>query len=200
MPFRQRKRFTKRKFTKRRAPIVKLIKRVIQSQAEHKYRDDSAQQTSLVASPFETFLNNIAQGAGRGARIGNDIKPSMLHLRFSIELLIAGEINNVRVYLYQNLEAAKPLQLPTIGTLWPPYEVALSRYKILYDKTFEMSLGVNQNIFRNIRIPGSKMRTIEFEGTGSSLAGTLHIVFVTNNVTIDAVSVEYESRLYYTDV
>lgn len=203
MPARRFTKFKKKTFSKRRKmPIVKLIKKVIQSSAEHKYNDQAGVQTSLLEpSPFIQSLANIGEGASNNNRIGNNITPSSIRIRYNVQLLNSSSAYSVRVYVVQSLSDGTPQDLPNITELWPPLEVSKINYRILYDKTHQMSLGVNENLYRDIRISGKRIIDISFDGTsGGTNKGSINIHFETDNVVADEVSVSYFSRLYFTDL
>ncbi len=191
----------KRRHKRRKMPIVKLIKKVIKSSAEHKFKSLLGSTASLVESTaFSTILTNVAQGTARNERIGNNISLAKLRIRYSFNLLSAGAVNTCRMYVFQQIDEGLPEDLPGVFDLWPPLDKALHRYRILADKTFEMGLGVHQELVREITIPGSKLVDASYQGSGSELLGVIRLQFETSNNTADTVSVNFDSRLYWTDV
>lgn len=200
MPSRFRRKFKRRR--KRKMPIVKLIKKVIQNQAEHKYNDQAGTQVSLVEpNPFLVNLANIGEGTSNNNRIGNNIKVASIRIRYNLQLLNSSSAYSVRVYVYQSLSDGTPQDLPNVTELWPPLEVSKINYRILYDRTHQMSLGVNENLYRDIRIKGKRIIDISFDGTsGGTNKGQIFIHFETDNVTADELSVGLFSRLYFTDL
>lgn len=200
MPFRRRKRFKRRR--KRRMPIVKLIKKVIQSSAEHKYHDQAALTVSLLEpNPFIINLQNIAEGTTNNQRVGNNIKIASVRIRYNITLLNSSSSYNVRVYVVQSMADGTPQDLPNVLELWPPLEVSKINYRILYDRTHQVSLGINENLFRDIRISGKKFIMVNFDGTsGGTLKGAFNIHFETDNQAANELGVSFESRTYFTDI
>ncbi len=197
--FRRKTRFKRR----RRMPIVKLIKKVIKSQAEHKHDDFSVNTTDLLAiSPFTVGMNIIATGTSVHNRIGNDISVSNVKFRYELSLLDASETFSVRVYAIQFMDDNEPLNLPDIGDLFPTLDDSKQAYRILYDRTHQFGLGVNQNLFRTIRISGKKLIRLKYEDGGGTtpLQGNLFLVFATNNILTGKMSVQVNGRTTFTDV
>jgi len=200
MPPQRRKRRFKRR---RRMPIVKLIKKVIKAQAEHKHIEFDVQETSLVAvSPFTVGMNIIGTGTTVHSRIGNDINVSSVKFRYELFLLDASETFSVRVYAIQFLDDILPETLPNVGELFPTLDDAKHPYRILYDRTHQFGLGVNQNIFRTVKIKGRKLIELKYEdGAGTTpLQGNLFLTFVTNNILGSMMSVQVHGRTTFIDL
>lgn len=187
---------------KRRMPIVKLIKKVITSQAEHKYFDQTGNSTSLEESlPFVLQLNQVFQGTQFKDRLGVVVNPTRLKVRYQIVLDDAGIDTQVRVYVIQDLQQLNPDSMPSVLGFMPPLTESLRTYRILYDRTHELSLGVLQNHTFKINIKGPKMINTHWSDNVSTniIKGRIRLFFVTKNTEINKVSVSFVSRFYFTD-
>lgn len=198
----RRKRKTRRG-RRKRGPMVKLIKKVIQSQAEHKYIQFITADTSIVVSGNDQFrLTPVAEGTSRDDRIGNNIKVSAIKGRFHIRTADSGVINNVRVYIIQNSTDLVPSDLPGIGDLFPLINEAGLSYKILYDRTFQMSLGIRENAYVNYFISGRKLSMVKFEGAIASTfdKGEVIMFVVSDSIVADDITFSAVHRCMYTDL
>lgn len=197
-------RFRRKRISRVRRPaVVKLIKKVIKQQAEHKYSNVTANGTITNAVPLEVPLNAIEAGNSAERRIGNDINISHINLRYALFL---DDINTkimVRVYVIQSLNDVDPTNLPSeIIDLMPNLPDSVNNYRILYDKTHQMTLGINANFVRMVRLSGKKMIKTEFRDTGlfDFTKGKIAIHFITDNSTALNVVMGLAARMVFTDV
>ncbi len=198
--FNRRKRRPRRR--RRKMPIVKLIKKVIQSSSEHKYVTVNFETTSVTGvNPVFQPLNIVAQGTNVSNRIGIIVKGSRLKVRFGIEQADSGASSSVRVYLIQSMTDDDPSAMPSIAGLMPPLQDSNVSYRILYDRTFQFGLGLNRNVFRTINISRKKMIDIRWGSTTSDdfTKGKINLHVATNNQTVDEISWQHIARFYYTD-
>ncbi len=189
---------------KRRPSVVKLIKKVIKQQAEHKFQNITGGSASLTdIAPFVGALNAVANGNTAETRIGDDINVTHINLRYNLFLDDANTKNLVRVYVIQSLNDDPPLALPdTPVALMPNLPDAINNYRILYDKTHQMSLGINVDIIRMIRLNGRKMIKTEFRDVGllDFTKGRIDIHFITNNIVTNNIQMSFQARMVFTDV
>jgi len=198
--FHRRKR---RPARRRKMPIVKLIKKVIQNSAEHKFVDSSFSTGSVeFVSPVKVILNTITETAGFNGRTGIIVKPSRLKIRFGIKNADGAVASSVRVYVIQSMDNTDPSAMPIMSVLMPPLKDSNFAYRILYDRTWQFGLGLNRNVFKTIIIPGKKMIDCRWGSTsGTDLTeGRLNIHVVTNSTVASDVSYEHVARFYYTDI
>ncbi len=196
----------KRRFKKgrRKIGIVKIIKKVLHSEAEHKFHDanDTSLTLTMATPSFITSLNNIAGGTDFNLRVGIKCLPSRLKIRYGINLTDAGNDFSTRVYVIQSFTDVAPSSMPDITGFMPPLRQSLVPYRVLFDRTFEQGLGISQDKFRDINIPMKKMLEMAWESSlaTSQVRGLIQIHFVTSNTTAGDLSLQLFSRLYYTDV
>ncbi len=198
-------RFRRKTVSRNRRPsVVKLIKKVIKQQAEHKYQNTVGGSINITDSiAFQAPLNAVSSGSSAENRIGDDLTITHINLRYNIFLADANTKNLVRVYIIQSLNDDAPLLLPgTPVALMPNLPDAVNNYRILYDKTHQMSLGINVNILRMVRLSGKKMIKTEFRDVGlmDFTKGRIDIHFITDNETTDNVSLSFQARMVFTDV
>lgn len=199
MPFRKRRRQRRRK--KKRMAIVPLIKRVIQNQAEKKYLSVATFTTNLLnATAFTTTLNNVVIGEAFNERIGDKIRPLLLKIRYSVVHTNANAAAQVRVYIIQALSDVFPSSLPTTSIeLMPPLNLSINPYRILHDKTWDLSLGVNGNLVQKLFIKPPRMLPENTYSMANPVQGEIRLFFVTDNSTADTISALFDSRMFYTD-
>ncbi len=201
----------KRRFRKRRRHrrakkgMVKLIKKVIRSEAEQKFFEQFLSGSGITqVSKFQSSLTDISQGLEEFDRIGVELQPDKLNLRFHLFLTSNPNIPvAARVYIIQNMVDDIPQALPTaLVSVMPNLVQSRVPYRILYDRTFDMSLGGNnQNINRTVIIPSSKMKNIKWEGSSSTIYTQGQITFhvITDTVIVDFLDLSVDYRLIYHD-
>ncbi len=198
--FRNRK-FKSRRTRRKKMPIVKLIKKVIKNEAEHKYHILSDITSSVVeANPLILDVTNIGAGTDVNSRIGVSVNFSRVKIRFTLRSDANTNFFLARVYLVQSFESIDPVALPNVEELFPPLTQSLTSYKILYDRTFQFGLGINQIISREISF-GRGLHEGKWSTTSgqSQVKGNIVFHVVTDNTVADALNTAMESRVYYTD-
>ncbi len=194
---------TNRRLTRRKKkmPLRKLIKKVIISQAEKKFHDLDLVEASLVAaSPSTSSLCQIPQGNLVGERIGDSCDLTRLRVRFNLKVIGTNQTpESIRVMVFQQLSEGLIVGIPTfIEDLWPTFNVAIFPYKVLYDRVFDMGLGINSDLVRSISLKNFKKR-LSFKDTNDPIMGEIFIRFITDNDTADQLQMRTQTRLYYTD-
>ncbi len=198
----KRRRF-KKKFTRRKKmPIVRLIKKVIQNQAEHKYTNFLHQSIGIVdVAPFAVTLLDILEGTSINERVGLSIQVARIHLRYKVITANTNIRINVRVYVIQNHTDKDPAALPAIEAIFPTLQEAKVRYSVLYDRTHQMALGINQVIYKDIKLKAFKLKEIRYDGPGASFdIGNIKIHFLTDAVSAEDVFVSSIGRTLFTDL
>ncbi len=201
MPAFRKRKFRRRKGRRKKMPIVRLIKKVIQNEAEHKFHIFSDITESVVkANPLILDVTNIGAGTDVNTRIGISVNFTKVKIRFTLRSDINNRAYLARVYLIQSLESEDPTALPNVEELFPPINQSLSSYKILYDRTFQFGLGINQLVSREISY-SRHLQEGKWASTGgqSQVKGNIVFHVVTDNETADALNTAMESRVYYTD-
>jgi len=198
--------FKKRRMRRRRKKsgksLRKIIKNVIASESEKKIFNASHNELDLTdIKPLISTLNFIVPGDARNQRIGNKLEPKFLKIKFQIKKNVSANADAVRVFVIQNLTDVAPSDLPeTILDFMPSFELATVGYKVLYDRTFDLSLGVHGNMVRNIKIRVPRMLGHnQYDNPGSFVKGEIRIHVITDNVDTDEISFLSQSRFRYTD-
>ncbi len=199
------KRFKRRRRSHRpKKGMVKLIKKVIRSEAEQKFFEQFLSGAGITeVSKFTSSLTDISQGLEEFDRIGVELQPDKLNLRFHLFLTSNPGIPiSARVYIIQNMVDDIPQALPTaLVSIMPNLVQSRVPYRILYDRTFDMSLGSHQSINRTVRIPASKMKPIKWEGSSSTIytQGQITLHVITDTVIVDFLDLSVSYRLIYHD-
>lgn len=200
MPSRRRR--TKRLRSRRPKGLVKMVKQVILRNEEKKFHSISTAITDIRdLNPAVQDLANILGGDSFNQRTGIVVKPLLLSLRYTLFLTSNPIVPvNARVYIIQNLTDSDPASLPDApAVLMPALQSSLVFYKVLYDQSFDMSLGKNQNVTRAVKI--RSMIDVRWTSTSadSFTAGQIHLHVVTDNPTSDLISLNLTTRFIYTD-
>ncbi len=199
------KRF-KRRHRRTRRPkkgMVKLIKKVIRSEAEQKFHEFFATDTNITdANSANRTITVVPQGVGFGDRIGIEFQPDLLNIRFHLRLLSNPKPISARVFIIQNMVDDNPQNIPTtMGQLMPNLQQSVVPYRLLYDKSFDMSLGARSEINVQLRIRGSRMKSVKFTGSGTTVYTQGKILFhiITDNDVADILTNDLNSRLVFHD-
>lgn len=198
-----KRKFRKRRF-KRRPNFKKKVLKIINNAAEKKYTDVSTSISSLVgASPLIAVLNDLTVGTNFAQRIGNKVSLKTIVCNIRIRNILPTTMNasSVRVYVIQSLSDLDPIQLPTtVFDHMPPLNASLTLYKVLFDRHYDMSTGVNgaKNFTIKLRPPRA-LSHVNWSGANITL-GTITCHIITDNAVPLALSANIESRFYFTDI
>ncbi len=200
-----KRRFRKRRRKPAKKGIVKLIKKVIRSEAEQKFFEQFLSGTGItLSSNFVSNLTDIDQGTNFFDRVGVELQPDMLNLRFHLFLTSNPGIPvSARVFIIQNMVDDDPSAVPTnVVSLMPNLVQSMVPYRILYDRTFDMSLGGNnQDINRSVRIPAAKMKNIKWTGSSPTIytQGKIRFHVITDTIITDFLDLNISYRLIFHD-
>ncbi len=191
-----------RTFRKRKPMnLRRIIKQVIVRQSEKKYNNISGQELNIIAgSPSIHAMNDIAVGDSFNQRIGDKLEPTLLHIKFKLQAIAQGDAFSVRCYIIQNTILDNPAQLPdTVLKLMPTLRDSEVPYKVLYDRVFDLSLGVNGDLNRDIKIrPNLMMATNTYTGP-THTTGLIRMFFISDNTMTNACQMDFDARFRYTD-
>ncbi len=198
--------FPHRKRSFRRRPrakksLRKVIKAVITSQAEKKFHNLIISNSDLVnATPFTNSLSQVPQGNLVSQRIGDNIDTVRLRLRYNIKSVGTGQTpESVRVMVFQQLSNGTVIGIPEdIQNLWPTLNVSIDAYKVLFDRTYDMGLGVHSDFTGDITIRNMQ-KQLTFSTGDTNIMGEIFLRVITDNDTMGNLQFLAESRLYYTD-
>ncbi len=201
------KRFRRRRMNKRHSKkgMVKLIKKVIRNEAEQKFFEQFLSGAGITASSnFVSSLTDIGQGTNFFDRVGVEIQPDLLNLRFHLFLASNPGIPiSARVFIIQNMVDDNPAALPTnVVSLMPNLVQAMVPYRILYDRTFDMSLGGDhQSINKTVRIPASRLKHIKWTGSATTIytQGKIQFHVITDTIITDFLDLNISYRLIFHD-
>ncbi len=198
--FRRKKRFRRRR---RKMPIVKLIKKVMLSQAEHKFKQQITVTTSVTdVAPIGVILNEVSEGATVDGRVGFVCKSSSIKIRYHLVTSTSAVIAVVRVYIIQNTTNDNAQNLPDIGELFPTIVNSEVKYNILYDRTHQMSLGIAENIYVNLKLRKFPTNPLKFDSPFGNdfVQGKIVLHVVTDNKIAGDVNFDQHIRHTWTDL
>lgn len=192
----------KRRFKKRgKMSLNRRVKRIMDKNLEKQYYSFAINNANLLqASPSNTIISNVVQGSAFNQRVGNQLKP------FSLKVLYQCELNStlqprtaIRFMIIQTLANGQPLTLPTqTYHLLPSLSDSSNKYKMLYDRTHQLSEGVSEMLNRSFSIHGLRKITFD-ENTTVSRFGQIFVYVITDNGVTNGVSFRASTRLHYTD-
>ncbi len=196
-----RRRVVKHRRRRKKMPIVKLIKRVIKNESEHKYHTVQDTEPSITdSSPWLVDISNIGNGTDENTRIGNNVDFSKVRLRFALRSSTNSNTMMVRVYIIQSTTDADPNNLPNTNGLFPPLRTSLVRYKVLFDKTYQYGLGINQSIIRDVNVKRGLLPGKWATSSGDShTMGRILFHVQTDNNNANDLNATLDSRLYFID-
>ncbi len=199
--------FRKRRMNKRHSKkgMVKLIKKVIRSEAEQKFFEQTLSGSGITeASNFVSSISDIEQGTNFFDRVGVEAQPDKINLRFHLRLSSNPGIPiSARVFIIQNMVDDDPNALPTnVVSLMPNLVQSVDPYRILFDRTYDMSLGGNhQDINQIVRIPASRLKNIKWTGSNPTVytQGQIKFHVITDTIILDFLDVDINVRLIFHD-
>lgn len=164
------------------------------------------------------FTNLIRGDNGLNNFAGNQVKPTSIRLRFSLQITGQPAIfaNIVRVMVVQWWDASVPTAtgiLQTVGgtnsILCPPSLTNKEQMTVLADKVYDLTPksgnGTAQGpelITRSIYVPGKKLKRTKFNSTTTAIQdGGIYMLFISAQPATQTVfpQIAYYSRVTYTD-
>ncbi len=196
----------KRRFKRKPRSFARRVKKVIQSEAENKYLDDSVTDTSLINTDSNSLQNGIAiqvpQGDGESSRDGNKLFAKGLTMRLLMTTTTSASVRflMIKVPVFDaGLDFGTPFgsSLGVNGQLPRNTE---GKYKVLWDKVMNIDPDSRGSIsIKRYQPLNCKMEFIS-ASTAAPIRNNVLLYVYTNNSTASAISVELDSRLHYRDV
>lgn len=186
-------------FTKQQLKAIKTISQHSQELKKNVTTDSSASITETAPFTPSNALT-IAQGDGDGERVGDKIKIKDIHWKVNLR---SGTVNDVvRAYVVQFFNNSISGELAI-----NPNEFHLDtdatdglKYKILYDKTFQLN-SVNQPSRQlDIKIKKPPMSLLEYDAGATTLdKGQINLVITTLNTTASQMTGSSSCKVRYYD-
>lgn len=215
-----RRRFTRKNtkkvpFTKaQRAYINKTATAKVENHAEVKNLALKIANTSISATNgLIVDLTNIAQGDEDGQRIGLDIMPEMLTLRWEyIVATVGSDITNlVRITVFKFIENDS-ISLPTLATIFhdtvnerplSPFDFVNNNtiVKILYDRIMTLNDSSFTNRYGTIKLGRTRLRgkRITYNNTLLTGEGKIYIVLWSDSLAVPHPTFKMFGHFQYTD-
>jgi len=221
MPKGYRKKGYKKYNKKVPAKVRKYVRKAIHANIENKIAAYAPVSVMPLSSAIVQYsLNGLSQGTGPINRIGGSVRMMGTDLRFTMSPNISASPvitpTRVRLILFWNkqcngnlLPAADLLQNPTAGTnITSPFNyLTRDRYKILYDRVFNLGYGgdiVESRILQHhaIRKIFKTKPTVTYSANGSTVAdivrNSLELMIITD-ATANAPIVVWQGRSLFED-
>ena len=197
--------------------VASIAKRAIVNEAEAKHLDGHQAFVEINFAGSTTYdLSVIAQGDGENERVGNDIKPKYLALRYQVKAQ-QGTVQNdteVRVLLFQWHPNSAQAGDPSTGVMLENGNNPFAYYKTNQTKQFTIlhdgKYVVNAEraspswlYLQDVTIPGQKMRKIHYnDATTTTGENHIYLMFIHNygGVDVEPPEIAYDCRLRYTDL
>ncbi len=197
-----KRRFKKRRYKKKgRMSLNRRVKKIMDKNSEKQYYSFGISASNLLqASPSNTVVSNIAQGTGFDNRVGNQLKPFSMKVLYQCELNASVQPRTaIRFMIIQTLANGQPNGLPTnTYHLNPSLSDASNKYKILYDRTHQLSAGVSEMINRTFSLRNLRRITFD-ENTTVARFGQVFVYVLTDNGVANGVSFRASTRIHYTN-
>lgn len=208
------------KRSKRKTPYVRKVarqeaKRAIRIGVEHKYYDSTSVAAGIDYSGTSAVYNltynpltatYLDQGTDDVQYIGKKIRPIGLSIRGLITR--ADTYNVMRCIILQCKTNNVPTLagiLQSVGNIRAPFSPYERQYNdqwvILYDKTYLLDTASNDARVFRIFIPARKLRMISFQNAAGTPIekGSLYMCWISDSSAVTHPSMEYYSRLTFTD-
>lgn len=210
---------TKRRYRRRPTTVRKIAKqeakKVIAKEIEVKFTDISPPgggPTTIdrvaTLTTYDIFVG--ARGTDAQTFIGERINPKGFYARclLLMKSTNATEFNQIRIVVAQMRDATDitPTQLlrdtgadfnPIISQLSRDFT---SRYRLLYDKVFQLYKDNKESHMLYIRIPAKRIAQMRYTNGGAIERGKIRMyVFSNTNTAGNEPTITWTGRLYYTD-
>lgn len=202
MPYKRRKLYKKRKGGRKLATIAK-VKRLINSNAEHKYFDFEFNAQTVDFSGAAYSISDVTQGDGDTMRDGDKLLPTSLSVRYAFQ---AGDATNAFRFLIIRWKcSASTLSIgnifQTLGTTRAPYEPLIhdqrNQFDVLMDRLINLDTYHPQVII-NKRLKLAK-KMINYSAAGTTGSNKLFVVVVSDSGAAAHPTLNGWTRLNFTD-
>ncbi len=200
-----RRRFQKRR-PRRKVNLNARIKKVLYRQAESKFFDDTATDTSLINTDARSLdgsidFGSIVEGTDVNERIGNSIFVTGI----SINLLFTTTVSaSLRIMLIQfpNSEAGldlSPLDSVGVNGQMPRQNEIEARYKVLWSRNMDVDPDSKGSVAIKKFVRYQK-KVVYKDGVAQPYANQCRLYVFTNNTTASAIVANADCRIMYKDV
>jgi len=194
--------------SKKTQNVVKaLAKRVnIVAMSIDKKRFDVARAGTIDYNGSFDYLSGLTTGTGFTDRSGDVVMPTYWKIKFNIVSNPSAPQTSVRTIFFQDMSntGTSPVIteiLTTSGTsagIVSPFVFQnVSRFRILYDRTHNFSIGANENVYFDVNIPRKRLKLIHYATGVTGLKGALYCLNISNLAT-NLPTVNFISQLNFT--
>lgn len=188
--------------------VAKIVNKILAKRVEDKYNDIFGSYSPLSSSYAIQLLNGLTQGAGDFNRVGNEITNLYVNTKFT--MTFPDSTNRCRLLLFWDKQPNSAL--PTTSDLFTytanPVSSFLNpdckaRFHVLKDIVVTGGTGGPVSKAFNWKINLRRKNTL-YQGTtdqiGSIMTNALYFMFLTDSAAVPNPTLEYMSRLVYSDM
>lgn len=208
---RRRRRF-KRKMDKRMAAIarVEIDKHTLGQESKHFDVPNALVPFSISTVPAIQGLNAITTGTGANARVGDEVRPKGLQIRFRWDLGDATQLCRMLLVVFKDQTTTPPVlsdvleAAGAIENLYSPYKINGSKkYRVLHDQLLSATAVTSENQYSLVTI-GPKMlgKSAKWtDGTGTNhKSGGVYLMLMSDSSATPHPSFSFYSRYRYVDI
>lgn len=203
------KKYSKKNYKRNNKNFARRVKKVILSEAENKYIDNSLTSTNLINTNPVSFSyivkQDIPEGTGENQRIGNSIHMKGFSLKMCMESSVSHSTRFL-LLLIDNFSTAidtlvdsdfDDTNVGLIGQL--PRNVTGYKYKVLMDRTYNYDPDSKGSVCYNKYFKLNKIMEFVDSTTLQPITNKLMFYVYTNNTTASSVTLSMNTRLFVKD-
>ncbi len=198
---RQRRRRPKQSFAKK-------VKSVLYKEAEKKYKDATASDTSLINTDarsldgaVRTSLGGITQGDTVNTRDGSQIMLKGLSLNLLMTTTVSASVRFMLIQ-FPNAEAGldfSPLDSIGVNGQLPRQNEIEGIYKVMWDRTLDIDPDSKGSV--SIKKYFKIMKKVVYKDSVTNpIYNSLSLYAFTNNTSASAISISADSRFHFKDI
>ncbi len=190
----------------KRMNLNKRIKRVLYNQAESKFFDDTATDTSLINTDARSLdgcldFGSIVQGDSVSERVGNEIFVTGLKINLLFTTTTSASLR-IMLITFPNSEAGldlSPLDAVGVNGQMPRQNEIEARYKVLWERNIDVDPDSKGSVALKKFVKYNK-KVVYKDGVAQPYINNPRLYVFTNNTTASAISVSADGRIMYKDL
>ncbi len=193
---------------KKRQSFNSRVKKVIYQEAERKYFDATATDTSLINTDdrsldgaVRTALGGIVQGDTVNTRDGSEIMLKGLQLNLLLTTTVSASLRMMLVH-FPNHEAGldfSPLDSVGVNGLLPRQDDIEGRYSVVWQRNMDIDPDSKGSVSLKKYFKLNK-KVVYKDSVTNPIINSYSLYVFTNNTTADAISIVANSRLFFKDL
>ncbi len=196
----------RRSHNRKRMNLNARIKRVIYRQAESKFFDDTATDTSLINTDARSLdgaldFAGIVQGDSVSERVGNEIFVTGLKINLLFTTTTSASLR-IMLITFPNSEAGldlSPLDAVGVNGQLPRQNEIEARYKVLWERNLDVDPDSKGSIALKKFVKYNK-KVVYKDGVVQPYINNPRLYVFTNNTTASAIVANADCRIMYKDL